>query len=89
MSKKTPTDDELRIAAVRLYYDAGAIEIEPDAAVSTPNDHDAGIGERGAYVQAWVWVAYEAVIDEDRKNACPVRCDCKTCRPELYVGGAT
>lgn len=23
-----------------------------------------------------------------KTDKCPARCDCKTCRPELYVGGA-
>jgi len=82
-----PTDEELRTAAVRLHYDEGNTEIDPDAKVSRVDDDgiDPAACEHGAYVQAWVWVPYDSITDEDRKNAHPDRCDCKTCRPELYV----
>ena len=57
------TDKQLIDTAKRLYHDGGTIEIDDAAQVSMPGDIDidAEKGERGAYVQAWVWVAFEDV----------------------------
>lgn len=65
-----PTDEELRTAAVRLYYDNGSVEVDPGATVSRARHGRPS----GAYVQAWVWVADEDVSDEDRANANDTPC---------------
>lgn len=46
---------------------------------------------RGDY--CWLLGAADALdvtisqLVEEAREKCPARCDCKTCRPELYVGG--
>jgi hypothetical protein len=48
------TDDELVAKARELYAEDGKIEVDDGAKVSRGADN-------GAYVQAWVWVAFEEV----------------------------
>jgi hypothetical protein len=62
--KKQPTDAQLVAAAKRMYHDEGTEEIDDGATVSR-GDPD------GAYVQAWVWVNFVEVTDEDREVAKP------------------
>lgn len=59
---KKPTNKQLRAAALRLHGEDGVCEIDPDAEVSH-NEREAG-----AYVQAWVWVGFADVTDEDRNS---------------------
>lgn len=47
------TDEDYRAAAKRIHGVEGECEIDSNAVVSRSEDQD---GERGAYVQAWVWV---------------------------------
>ena len=49
---KTPTDKQFQAAARRLYHNDGEIEIDEGAVVSRAE----GNPDKGAYVQAWVWV---------------------------------
>jgi hypothetical protein len=50
--KKKPTNKEMREVAKREYHCEGEIEIDDNAKISRdPKNED-----RGAYVQAWVWV---------------------------------
>lgn len=50
-----PDDEKMREAARRAYEDEGRIEIDEGAPVSRAADNP----DKGAYVQAWVWVADE------------------------------
>lgn len=50
LRKKKPTLKETRERAKAMHHDEGTCEIDDNAKVSR------GDGERGAYVQAWVWV---------------------------------
>lgn len=53
-----PTNAQLILAAKRLHEEEGELEIDYDAKISRASD------ERGAYVQAWVWVAYDDANQE-------------------------
>jgi hypothetical protein len=48
----TPGDAWYRAQAVKQYYDEGFFEIDENAPVSQAD----GNPDRGAYVQAWVWI---------------------------------
>jgi hypothetical protein len=48
----TPGDAWCRAQAVKQYYDEGFFEIDEDAPISQPD----GNPDRGAYVQAWIWI---------------------------------
>ncbi len=48
-----PSDKQMIAAAKRAHHDEGTLEIDPDAKVSRADDNDC----KGAYVQAWIWVA--------------------------------
>lgn len=54
-----PTDEAMRNAARAVYEVEGSVEIDEDAPIS----RDADNTDKGAYVQAWVWV-----YDEDAAN---------------------
>jgi hypothetical protein len=47
-----PTDEQMRAAAKAQYEDEGSIEIDDDALISRAKPNS----DKGAYVQAWVWV---------------------------------
>ena len=49
---KRPTIAQYRQAAIQQYHDEGRIEVDPNAKVS----RDPLNTDKGAYVQAWVWV---------------------------------
>jgi hypothetical protein len=53
----TPTEEDYRTAARRLYNKDGECEVDPGAVVSMQDPGEA----EGAYVQAWVWVPLEEV----------------------------
>lgn len=57
------TDSEYVGAAKMMYGDEGSIEVDDDAPVSRC--------EKGAYVQAWVFV-YDSDVDELRRPVKPV-----------------
>ncbi len=52
------TDEEYRQQAKALFQRDGEIEIDEEAAVSDalPGSPRHDLGDRGAYVAAWVWV---------------------------------
>jgi hypothetical protein len=80
---KRPTKSVIRAAARRLFHDEGTCEVDEGAKVSRSKDTE----PHGAYVQAWVWVDFGDIEEEDRASSAvhPERCDCRKCRPELYV----
>jgi hypothetical protein len=53
----TPTEEDYRAAARRLYNKDGECEVDTDAPVSMQDPAEA----EGAYVQAWVWVPADAI----------------------------
>ena len=100
MNPKRPTDKQLIATAKKLYHDEGSIEIDDAAKISMDDDP----ATDGAYVQAWVWVAFDDAEfhmekDADTEHYLNERaaevaadepehatgCDCRACRPELYV----
>ena len=52
-------DEEFRVAARRMYASEGVVEIDNEAPVS----HAPANPDRGAYVQAWVWVYDEEAAE--------------------------
>jgi hypothetical protein len=50
---KGPSDEATVRAAHRMFHDEGTIEVDDNATVSRAD----GNLDRGAYVQAWVWVS--------------------------------
>ncbi len=50
-----PTDEQYRAAAKAAHHDEGTLEIDDNAPVSRAD----GNPDKGAYVQAWVWVSDE------------------------------
>lgn len=50
---RKPSDDRMREAAERKYASEGAIEID---LVTATLSRAPGNPDKGAYVQAWVWV---------------------------------
>ena len=80
MKPKKPTDKQLIKTAKNLYHEAGSIEIDAAAEVSMSDDP----ATDGAYVQAWVWVAFDDVVFHTEPEHATA-CDCRACRPELYV----
>lgn len=56
-----PPAERVRTVAKRLHHEEGVIEFDDDAEVSRHDESD----DRGAYVQAWVWVSYDEVIDDE------------------------
>lgn len=59
MATKLPTDQQMIEAARRQYEDEGSIEIDDEAKISRSDDNE----DKGAYVQAWVWVYDEDVLN--------------------------
>jgi hypothetical protein len=53
------TDSELIHAARAMYADGDDIQIDADAKISRGDN-------RGAYVQAWVWVDFRDIEDASR-----------------------
>lgn len=54
-----PSDAQMVAAAkARFIHDEGDIEVDDNAKISRPD----GNPERGAYVQAWVWVRDEDAL---------------------------
>jgi hypothetical protein len=49
---KTPTDEQMRLAARQQWQREGEIEVDDNAEISRADDNF----DKGAYVQAWVWV---------------------------------
>ena len=64
MSSKKPTNEASRRAAIRLYYDEGTLEVDDGALLSRAK----GNPDKGAYVQAWVWVYDSDVTPEDHEK---------------------
>ena len=58
MAKKTPPSNRKMIEAARRQYE-GALEIDDGAMINRAE----GNPGHGAYVQAWVWVADEEVME--------------------------
>lgn len=50
--QRTPGDSWCRLQATKKFYDEGFFEIDDSAPVSRAE----GNPDRGAYVQAWVWI---------------------------------
>jgi hypothetical protein len=59
MKKVKDLEAKYRKAAREMYHDPGHIEVDEGAEVSISDDADAG----GCYVQAWVWVSAEEVVE--------------------------
>lgn len=67
--ERNPTmgDAWYRAQAVKQYYDEGFFEIDENAPVSQAD----GNPDRGAYVQAWVWIpdlASDASEEDEESN---------------------
>lgn len=61
-TEEHPHDEQFRQAAAEMYEDEGTLEIDANAIVSRGDDP-------GAYVQAWVWVAYSDIPDLEFDDA--------------------
>lgn len=57
-----PHDERFRQVAAEMYEEEGSLEIDANAPVSRGDDP-------GAYVQAWVWVAYSDIPDLEFDDA--------------------
>lgn len=58
--QKLPTKAQMRLAAQRVYEHEGDIEIDDNAPISRDRHNE----EKGAYVQAWVWIYDELARSE-------------------------
>lgn len=55
------SDEAYRQAARREWGSVDGVDVDLDATVSRGDDS-------GAYVQAWVWINDEEIIDQDKKE---------------------
>ena len=55
MITEKSSDEEIRDEARGIYGEEGTLDIDEDAHIDRGHDDP----EQGAYVQAWVWVAFE------------------------------
>ena len=56
-----PKDSQMIAAARAMYMNEGTLEIDEGAKISRPDGNE----EKGAYVQAWVWVPDEEAQRQD------------------------
>ena len=65
METSTNSDERLRAKAREIYEDEGSVEVDDNAVVSRAKP-----SEGGAYIQAWVWVPFDACARCGEPHAC-------------------